>query len=148
MQLVPDIYWQWWVLGVSLLIIEVLTPTLFFMWIGFAALVTGIIALVAPSLTMEVQGTIFAFLSVISAFVGRHYVKKHEQKSDHPELNKRGEQYIGQVFEVKTEIKDGVGKVKIGDSEWRAAGENVPAGSKVKVVGVDGATLKVEPMEH
>jgi membrane protein implicated in regulation of membrane protease activity len=34
--------------------------------------------------------------------------------------------------------------VRVGDSVWRAEGPDLPAGDRVKVIGVDGAALKVE----
>ena len=39
---------------------------------------------------------------------------------------------------------NGVGKVRVGDGWWRAQGPDLPAGERVKVVGVDGNMLKVE----
>ncbi len=39
----------------------------------------------------------------------------------------------------------GYGRIRVGDSVWRVAGENLPAGAKVRVVAVeDGAEVRVE----
>ena len=39
---------------------------------------------------------------------------------------------------------NGVGKVKVADGWWRAEGPDLPAGERVKVVGVNGNMLTVE----
>jgi membrane protein implicated in regulation of membrane protease activity len=43
-------------------------------------------------------------------------------------------------------IENGSGRVKLGDSEWLVHGPDVAAGDRVRVSGVDGATLLVEPL--
>ena len=72
------------------------------------------------------------------------WFRKYPEETDQPNLNRRGEQYIGRSFTLETAIDNGVGRVRVGDSLWRAVGDDMPAGSRVKVVGVDGASLKVE----
>jgi membrane protein implicated in regulation of membrane protease activity len=42
---------------------------------------------------------------------------------------------------------DGVGKLHVDDTSWKISGANLPAGSHVKVVGVEGTMLKVEAVE-
>jgi membrane protein implicated in regulation of membrane protease activity len=39
---------------------------------------------------------------------------------------------------------DGSGTVRVDDTIWRVSGPDCPAGSKVKVVRADGASLTVE----
>jgi hypothetical protein len=41
-------------------------------------------------------------------------------------------------------IVDGHGQVKIDDTNWRITGPDLPSGTRVKVIGADGAVLKVE----
>ena len=40
---------------------------------------------------------------------------------------------------------NGQGRVKVGDSLWRARGPDAPAGSQVVVVSAQGSCLNVEP---
>ncbi len=40
---------------------------------------------------------------------------------------------------------NGRGSVSSGDTIWRVKGPELAAGTRVKVVGVDGTVLKVEP---
>ena len=112
---------------------------------GIAAAIVGIIALVIPSMTWPYQVTLFAVLSVAAVLFARVYVKKRPVESDQPTLNRRGEQYVGRIVTLSDPIENGRGRAKIGDSAWSVEGDDLPAGAKVKVVGVDGIVLKVEP---
>jgi membrane protein implicated in regulation of membrane protease activity len=47
------------------------------------------------------------------------------------------------VFTLEKPIVDGAGTVRIGDTVWRVAGPDAPAGSRVKIVQADGANLTV-----
>ena len=40
----------------------------------------------------------------------------------------------------------GSGKVKVGDSEWIARGEDTAAGTRVRIAGAAGTDLLVEPI--
>ena len=62
-----------------------------------------------------------------------------------PFLNKRVQGLIGRVFTLEKPIVDGVGTVKIDDTVWRVSGSDAPAGSRVKIVHADGASLQVGP---
>jgi membrane protein implicated in regulation of membrane protease activity len=42
-------------------------------------------------------------------------------------------------------IEHGSGKAKLGDGVWKVSGPELPAGARVRVVGVDGVVLKVIP---
>jgi len=43
---------------------------------------------------------------------------------------------------------DGEGRVRVGDSVWKVRGEDLPAGTKVAVKGVDGTILLVEEVRN
>jgi membrane protein implicated in regulation of membrane protease activity len=60
-----------------------------------------------------------------------------------PFLNKRADALVGRVFTLEKPIIDGSGTVRIDDTVWRVAGPDSPAGSRVRVVQADGASLKV-----
>jgi inner membrane protein len=59
-------------------------------------------------------------------------------------LNRRGDQMIGRTAVLSEPIQNGRGKAKIDDSVWRVEGVDLPAGTQIKVTGVDGSILKVE----
>jgi membrane protein implicated in regulation of membrane protease activity len=60
-----------------------------------------------------------------------------------PFLNRRTAALVGREFTLEKPIIDGSGTVRIDDTIWRIAGPDTPAGSRVRVVQVDGANLTV-----
>ncbi len=141
------VFWHWWALGFLFLVIEMTLPGFVFLFIGVAAGAVGAILLAAPGLDWKFQLLLFAVISVASITGWRIYVKKNPHETDEPALNQRGVQYIGRVFVLEADMSLGRGKIQVDDTTWRAeceAGEDVPAGSRVKVIGIEGTTLKVE----
>ena len=53
----------------------------------------------------------------------------------------------GRTFTLSAPILNGVGKLRVDDSQWRIAGPDLPEGSRVRVVRAEGATLRVERAE-
>jgi hypothetical protein len=137
-------FWHWWILGVVLVVLEVLAPGVVFLWMGIAAGVTGLIVLAMPELSWQTQAIAFAALSVVSVAAGRMYLHRHPTKTDLPTLNRRGEQYVGRLFTLAEPIVNGTGKLYVDDTTWKVAGDDLPAGTRVKVTGVEGTVLQVE----
>jgi membrane protein implicated in regulation of membrane protease activity len=138
------VFWYWWAIALVLLVVELLIPGFFFLWMSASAFITGCLLLLTPSLNVDVQLFIFSLLSVISIAVWRYYFKRHQPASDHPLLNKRSAQYVGRVFTLDEPIVNGQGKIKVDDSIWKVEGEDCDCSVKVKVTGVNGAILLVK----
>lgn len=75
------------------------------------AIVTALIVAIGPQIGWETQFVLFGVLSLISAYFGRRYVKWRPVKSQDDTLNRRGEQFVGRVFEVVQAIENGEGRV-------------------------------------
>lgn len=138
------VFWHWWVLGLALLVLEIMMPGTFFLWLAVAAGITGLVMLVFPGMGWELELVVFAVLAVASVLIGRAIVKRHPIESEDATLNRRAEQYIGRFYVLVEPIRNGRGSLQVGDSVWRAAGPDLPAGTAVKVIAVEGAVLKVE----
>jgi inner membrane protein len=138
-------FWAWWILAVLLCAVELLAPTFFFLWLGAAAVLTGLIVLIAPELGWEAELVIFAVLAMISVWAWRHFIRRRPVETDDSTLNRRGEQYVGRVVTLAEPIVNGLGTARVGDSIWRVTGPDQPAGKPVRVVGVQGTVLQVEP---
>jgi inner membrane protein len=141
------VFWHWLAFGVFLLIVELLAPGVFFLWIAQAAGMTGVLLFFLPSLGWETQVAIFSVLSVLGVAIARHLVKHHPIASDQPLLNRRTAQYIGRVFTLDRPILNGQGKLKVDDSTWKIRGKDCEAGTRVKVVDADSVVLIVEKVE-
>jgi membrane protein implicated in regulation of membrane protease activity len=141
------VFWNWWVLALLLLIVELLAPGFFFLWMAASGFVTGCLLLLIPALSTELQVSIFSILSVVFIALWKLYGKKHLIVTDHPLLNKRGQQYIGRVFSLYQPVENGEGKIKVDDSIWKVHGEDCDINTKVKVIAVRGTVFDVEKLE-
>ena len=137
-------FWHWWVLAIAFGVAEIFLPGFVLIWLGVAAGVVGVVLLVAPALDWHYQLMIFAVLSVASLVSWRAYQRKNPPESDHPALNRRGEQLIGRHVTLDEPIVNGAGYARIDDTRWKVVGQDMSAGSRVTVTGVDGTVLQVE----
>ncbi|MEO6013907.1 MAG: NfeD family protein [Devosia sp.] len=135
--------WAWFVLGLVLLALELMVPGGYFLWLGAGGIVTGILAFI-PGLTWPWQVTIFGVLALVIVIGWSVVSRNRKPTSDRPNLNRRADVFLGHEGVINEPIKDGFGRLALGDSVWRIAGPDLAAGSKVRVVGSDGPVLKVE----
>ena len=140
------VFWHWWILSGVLLILELTSPIFFFLWLGIAAAAVGFLLLFLPGLSLAAQLVCFGALSVVAVWAWRRYRESHPHESDQPLLNQRGKQYNDRIFTLDHAIVNGVGKVEVDDSTWRVKGPDLPAGTRVRVIGVDGTVFIVEPL--
>ena len=138
------VFWHWWILAGVLLILELTSPVFFFLWLGFSAAAVGFLLLVFPAIPIEAQLALFGLLSIVAVVAWRRYREVHPPVSDQPLLNQRGQQYTGRVFTLDRPIVNGEGKVEVDDSTWRVKGPDLPAGTPVRVTGVDGVIFVIE----
>ena len=136
--------WAWIILGVALMGLELLAPGVFFLWLGLAALLTGLIDW-GFGLSWQASALSFAVLSVVAVLAGRAITRRPDEEDEAASnLNRRAHALVGQTFTLEAPIVDGSGRIRVGDSSWRVTGPSAPAGASVRVVRVEGATLVVE----
>jgi membrane protein implicated in regulation of membrane protease activity len=138
------VFWHWWILAGLLLIVELTAPSFFFLWLGIAAVAVGLILLVFPAIPLETQLVLFGIASVVAVLAWRKYREIRPITTDQPNLNRRGNQYIGRIFSLSEPIINGVGKVTVDDSTWKVKGPDLPSGTHSKVLGVEGVVCEVE----
>jgi membrane protein implicated in regulation of membrane protease activity len=131
---------------VALAAADMVLPGAYLLWIGLGAMAVGLLTLAAPALSLEWQLVAFAAAAVIAAFAGHAFYRRTLHKV-RPTLNRRAEELIGARGYVEEAIANGRGRVRIGDSGWLARGPDLPAGTPIRVVGSDAATLTVAPVE-
>ena len=140
-------YYLWWIVALLLIAGEVMAPGYFMLWIGLAAAAMGIVLWLVPTLGALGQAVLFGLLAVAVCVGYARWLRPHlERRAPRDErLNRRGEQMIGQRYELVEPIVNGRGKVRVGDGQWLVTGTDLPLGSTVEVVAVDGNTLQVRP---
>jgi inner membrane protein len=136
-------HWLWMIAAAVLAIAEMIAPGVFLIWIGAAALFTGVLALLLP-IPPVVQFLIFAVASIAAVYAGRRYLATNPIVSDDPKLNDRVARMVGEVVTAVEPVDADSGRVKVGDSVWSARGGPAAVGDRVRVTGAAGGTLTVE----
>ena len=136
--------WLWMIGGVVLLIAEILAPGFFLVFIGAAAILTGIFTLLF-GLGTAPQLALFALYAILALMVGRRFYANRNGDSADPLLNDRAARLVGKVVTAVSDVDDYGGRVRVGDGEWSARGGPAAAGARVRITGVDGNCLIVEP---
>lgn len=136
-------FWHWPILAVIFLLLEMITGSGFLLWLAVGAfLMFGLMSFI-PGLYWPLQLLFFSAFSIAAVLSWWRYLKGCTEKNDNPNLNQRTKNYIGRTFDLTSEIKNGRGKVKIGDSFWNVEGEDLPVGTTVKVVDATTTLLQV-----
>ncbi|WP_454829261.1 NfeD family protein [Pseudoxanthomonas wuyuanensis] len=135
---------SWAAIALLLFAAEALAPGAFMLWMGFAAVAVFLGVLLIPGIPLLAQVATFIVLSFVSIQIYRQWFRGNARQSDKPLLNRRAEQLIGLVAPLDQAIVGGRGRVKLGDAYWVVQGPDLPAGTAVRVIAVDGMTLKVQ----
>ncbi len=135
-------YVVWLTLGLILCAAETLAPGAFLIWIGAAAVILGAVEFFWP-MEPTAQLFLFAGLVVVLLVIGKRVYGSLDRRSP-PQPFSRAEGLIGREFFLDQPIQRGFGVIRVDDSVWRVAGEDMGVGVKVRVTGVeDGSLLRV-----
>jgi len=138
-------HWFWLTLGGLLLAAEMLGTSGYLLWIGLAAVMVGIIEWLLP-LSWTAQGALFAFMTLVCVFLWYRWMRYREANQTPNSLNQRGSQMLGLHLTLESALHNRTGHVRIGDSSWRVeADRDLPAGTPVVVVAIEGITLRIQP---
>ena len=137
--------WMWLTAGLILMLAELAVPGFYLIWIGGAALLTGLLAF--TGLSGAAQVVAFAILTIVSILIARRWFNTYPIESSDPLLNDRGGRMVGEIVTVVEPIEGGDGRVKVGDSVWTAHGPDAPVGARLRITGVTGSGgVLVEPV--
>lgn len=132
----------WLLAGVALVLLEMVIPGAFLLWLGLAAIGTGLICLVAP-LGFAVQVVVFAVLAPLS--IGCALTLRRRARPSN--VNTPGSGLVGRSA-TALGFAGGEGRVRVGDSDWPARmldGTQPPSpDAQLEVVAVDGLVLLVK----
>jgi membrane protein implicated in regulation of membrane protease activity len=135
--------WLWLIGGVVLLIAEIIAPGFFLVFIGAAAITTGLFT-VLFDLGAAPQLVLFALYALLAVMIGRKFYANRGSENADPLLNDRAGRLVGKVVTVVTAVDEHDGRVRVGDGEWSARGGPAEPGERVRIVGVEGNCLNVE----
>ena len=134
----------WGAIALLLFAAEAMAPGAFMLWLGFAAAAVFLAVLVIPGIPLLAQVLAFVVLSFVSIQIYRTWFRGRERQSDQPALNRRTAALVGRVVALEGAIVQGRGRVQIADAYWEVTGPDLPAGTRVRIVGGDAMSLQVE----
>lgn len=139
--------WIWIGVIIAAVVIEALSMQLLSIWFAIG----GAAALITSFLTDNkiIQVVVFAIVSAVALAVIFPIVRK-SLKKEHIKTN--ADRYIGKLAVVTQDISniDAKGQVKVDNQIWSARsdnGEELAAGTKVKVLRIEGVKLIVSAAE-
>jgi membrane protein implicated in regulation of membrane protease activity len=136
-------WWHWWILAAVLAALETLTSGVLAIWFAASAVIVGASLLIVP-IPWQLQLVLFAVLGVVGVILYRRFRHPESPESEQAPLNQRSQHYVGQLFTLVEPIQGGSGKIRVGDTVWLVQGGDAPAGSRVRVIGVNGTVLRVD----
>ncbi|CDL83223.1 NfeD family protein [Xenorhabdus szentirmaii] len=148
-QIAAQPVWFWLCFGGLLLIAELLGTGGYLLWTGTAAIVVSLITWVFPGMGWELQGVLFAILTLVSVLAWRSWLRHRPLQESDKTLNQKDHQLIGLRAHLITDTENGYGRIRLADGSWRVqCDRELTANTEVEVIAVDGITLKVKPVHH
>lgn len=138
--------WWWLSLGLALLIIEMLSGTLIFLFVSVGAFLVALLTW-GLNLSAVAQGLLFALATVAAVAAWRKFRPnpgdRVEQLAGAVGLNDRLSGFVGREAVLEEAISQGRGRVRLDDSYWSVVGDDAPAGARVRVEAIEGMILRV-----
>lgn len=136
----------WFLVGLVMLLMEMATPGLVFLFFGVGAWIV-VVLLLLLKISLNAQLGIFLIASLLSLALFRNILKKtfHGHEANEQELEKVLDEFSGHKATVIQRIDpESGGKVEFKGSQWEAeAKEEIDEGEVVKILSKDNLTLKV-----
>lgn len=137
--------WWWAIGGLVLLIAEMIAPGFFLVFVGAAAIATGMFTLLFD-LGLAPQLVLFVLYTALAVMIGKRWYGEPHGGDQRHNINEPAKRLIGRSVTAVTDVDDHGGRVRVGDGEWNARGGPATAGERVTVTGVEGNCLIVEPL--
>jgi membrane protein implicated in regulation of membrane protease activity len=139
-------WWMWIAVGLVLLVLELATPSGFFiMFFGLGAITVGVLARVGVVQEWWLQWLLFTVASVVYLLLFRKSLQGRFQAPPPAQIDS----LVGVLAVPKESIQPGaVGQVEARGSAWSARNLSAVAlstGQRCTVVSVDGLLLGVRP---
>ena len=134
------------VIGVGFVILEIFTPSMFFLNFALASFITALASVyIANKFALVLIFFVLSFLSF--AFLRPVIMKKNTKET------KTGieDKYIGRAAKVVEEVSEYKGVISIYDERWEARSEDksvIPAGAEVKIIRNESLIMYVTKLEN
>lgn len=145
LELIFASHWYWLIAAAVLLLLEIIVPGIFLIWLGLGAALVGLFLLVVPGAEPAWQLLALAVSICIAVAAGLKW-QRRLMRQQPSELNLGLDGFIGRTAVVSQAFEHGLGRVRLEDSSYAARCKDQPkVGQPVQVTGTDGHSLIVEP---
>lgn len=141
------LWWHWIVLGIVVMLLELAVPAFFLIWFGLGAVVVGLVLVAFPAISLAYQIIAWTLCSVLFIWLWFKVFKPNIFKT---KAGMAKGSLIGEVGLVTQGIRPyEKGQIRLqkpilGEDVWASvADEEIKVGERVRVLDVEGNTLKV-----
>jgi membrane protein implicated in regulation of membrane protease activity len=139
----------WFIIGLIMLLIEFALPGLIIFFFGIGAWIVAL-SCYFFNISLNLQLLLFILSSTFLLLTLRKWLKSvFTGRSGSPEEPaEKLEEFLGERAIVTKDIfPDSVGRVEFHGTQWNAvAGEAIPKGKHVEIIGKDNITFEVKPV--
>lgn len=140
------LWWMWLALGLALMVIELATPSGFFiLFFGLGALTVGVLARFGMAGPVWMEWLLFTVFSLVYVLFFRGRLQERVQQRHDGEVDT----LVGELAVPRERIPPGgVGRVELRGTTWTArneAAEAIEPGRRCRVKRVDGLVVLVQP---
>ncbi len=143
------LYWHWIVIGIALMLVEIFVGSFFIFWFGAAAVVVGLLTVLAPNLGVVAQLLLWGILSTGFAVAWFKYLKPLSKDRTNAGLSK--EALLGQIGQVLSPPNgESKGMLRfpapvLGNDEWLIISQDeLQIGDRASVIDLSGNSLIVK----
>lgn len=140
-------WWYWLVLGLCLLMAELVIPAFFIFWFGIGAIAVALVLLAVPNLGMTTQILLWAVLSSAQVLLWFRFFRPKTMTT----IGTSASNVIGEVGVLAGDLGAHsrscvrFQKPVLGSENWEYyADTDIKAGTRVRIVAVEGNFIKVE----
>ncbi len=96
------------------------------------------------------QWLAFVAFSLVTTWLWWRKQWSKDRKSDQArDLNQKHKQLIGNIVTLEEDFHIGINRLRVADTTWSAECEHeLPTGTRVEIIAVDGIILKVKPVSR
>ena len=141
------LWWHWVVFGIVLTLLELAVPAFFLVWFGLGAIVVGVLLVIFPGMAFAYQVVAWTAFSLLLIWLWFKVFKPQVFKT---RAGMARGSLIGEVGLVTRDIRPyEKGQVRfqkpiLGEDVWESmADSEIKSGERVRVLDVEGNTLKV-----
>jgi len=141
----------WIIASIVLVTAEMILPGTYLLWIGAAAALTGIFAMIFADASLLYQSMAFAFFGVVLLYVAHKKKVGYREPRDNAHLNQKKNQLLGRTTVVPENFSVTNNYVWIDDCRWTVCSSSfgkIKAGARAQVMGFHQDELELSSKDE